>query len=110
MHRLILDHDPITGITEHMEFQGDAVKIVRTQDVNSILDSAKMMANSEDYTKRGIKEDHWHYARIPDTIMEEMKAKHNVWWEDKNDKGHKRFLRVLNRHYPAFKTTAWNHE
>jgi hypothetical protein len=33
-----------------------------------------------------------------------------VWWNDPDDKGHKKFLRVLNRHYPAFKTTAWNHE
>lgn len=110
MHRLILDYDPLTGVTEHMEFQNDAVKIVRSQDVTPILEVAKSMASSEDYTKRGIKQDHWHYARIPDIVMEEMWTKHHVKWEDRNDKGHKKFLRVLNKHYPAFKTTAWNHE
>lgn len=110
MHRILLDHDPLTGVTEHLEFQDEKMRIVRTQDVNRILDQAKIRANDEDYTKRGIKQDHWHYARIPDTIMEEMWTKHHVRWEDKDDKGHKKFLRVLNQHYPAFKTTAWNHE
>jgi hypothetical protein len=110
MHRILLDHDPLTGVTEHLEFQDEKMRIVRTQDVNAILDQAKLMANDEDYTKRGIKQDQWHYARIPDTVMEEMWTKHHVRWEDKDDRGHKRFLRVLNTHYPAFKTTAWNHE
>ena len=93
-----------------MEFQNDSFKIVRSQDVNRVLDMASVMAKDEDYTKRGIKNDHWHYARIPTVVLEEMKEKHGVWWEDKNDHKHKKFFRVLNAHYPKFKTTAWNHE
>lgn len=93
-----------------MEFQNDSFKIVRTQDVNRVLDMASAMANDEDYTRIGVKKDMFHYARIPNLILEEMKDKHGVWWEDKNDHKHKKFFRVLNTHYPKFKTTAWNHE
>ena len=110
MQRIFLDHDPLTGITEHLEFQDEKVRVVRTQDVNHILDQSRAMANDEGYTRDGIKKDEWHYARIPYEIFEEMKTKHNADWNDKNDPGHKRFFRVLNAHYPAFKTTAWNHE
>ncbi len=107
--RLILDHDPLSGTTEHLEFHEDKMRIVRTQDVNKILDIATEMANDENYTKRGVKTDHFHYARIPNIVMEEMKAKYGVSWEDKNDTKHRKFLSVLNTHYPRFKTTAWNH-
>jgi hypothetical protein len=110
MRRIQLDHDPLSGTTEFLEFQDDKMRIVRSQDVSVFLDSAKSLANSEDYTRKGIKQDQWHYARIPNVILEEMKAKHHADWNDKNDKGHKRFFSILNAHYPAFKTTAWNHE
>ena len=112
MSKLILDYDPLSGTSEYLEMSegGDKMRVVQAQDVTSILESAKAMALDEDYTKHGVKQDQWHYARIPDVIMMEMKRKYGVDWLDKNDKGHKKFLRVLNRHYPAFKTTAWNHE
>ena len=110
MRRIQLDHDPLSGTTEFLEFQDDKMRIVRSQDVSGFLDSAKSLANSEDYTRKGIKQDQWHYARIPNVILEEMKAKHHADWNDKNDTGHKKFFSVLNAHYPAFKTTAWNHE
>ena len=110
MIRLILDHDPLSGVTEHLEFHDEKMRVVRSQPVNHVLDLASAMAKDDDYTKQGVKQDHWHYARIPDIVMEEMRAKYGVWWEDKNDKGHKKFFSVLNTHYPAFKTTAWKHE
>jgi hypothetical protein len=109
MRRLELDYDPLSGTTEFLEFQDDKMRVVRAQDVSLILDQAKVRANDEDYTRRGIKKDEWHYARVPNIVLEEMKAKHHVDWYDPNDKGHKRFFAVLNAHYPAFKTTAWNH-
>lgn len=114
MQRLVLDHDPLSGTTEYLEFfhEGDSHKmnIVQEQDVTNILESAKALANNDDYTKRGWKRDEWHYARIPDVILLEMERKYGAKWEDKNDHGHKKFFRVLNQHYPAFKTTHWNHE
>jgi len=112
MSKMVLDFDPLTGITESLVFThgGDEVRVVQEQDVSHILRVTKEMANDEDFTKQGIKKDHWLYARIPDVIMAEMRTKHRVNWNDKSDRGHKHFLRVLNEHYPAFKTTAWKHE
>lgn len=110
MQRIQLDYDPLSGTTEYLEFQDDKMRIVRSQDVSGLVESAKSLAKSEDYTRNGIKRDQWHYARLPNVILEEMKTKHHADWQDKNDKGHKRFFSVLNAHYPAFKTTAWNHE
>ena len=109
MRRLQLDYDPLSGTSEFLEFQDDKMRVVRTQNVNTILDQAKDRANDEDYTKSGIKRDEWHYARLPNIILEEMKSKYGVDWYDKNDTGHKKFFSVLNAHYPAFKTTHWNH-
>lgn len=112
--RLSLDFDPLKGVHEYLEFSHDGDKkvmhIVQEQDVTPILEQAKSLAKDEDYTKQGIKQDQWHYARIPDVVLLEMERKHKVKWNDKNDEGHKRFFSVLNAHYPAFKTTSWNHE
>lgn len=57
-----------------------------------------------------LKSDRALYARIPHYVEMEMRKKHGVWWEDKNDKDHKKFFQVLNREYPAFKMVQWNHE
>lgn len=111
---MILDYDPLTGVRIDLDFveEGNSTKVVMThkQNVQSILESSKMLANSDDYTRKGVKQDQWHYARLPYVIMQEMKAKYHADWNDKNDKDHKRFFSVLNTHYPAFKTTHWNHE
>jgi hypothetical protein len=114
MSRLLLDYDPLTGVTESLDFAHEGgkhlMRIVQEQDVSRYVEQGTVMANDEDYTKKGIKNDHWHYARIPVNVLQEMKVKHNASWEDRNDTGHKRFFRVLNREYPKFKWTAWNHE
>jgi hypothetical protein len=114
MSRLLLDYDPLTGVTESLDFAHEGgkhlMRVVQEQDVSRFVEFGKAMSLDEDYTKQGIKNDHWHYARIPHNILQEMKVKHGVSWEDKNDKGHKRFLRVLNREYPVFKMTAYTHE
>jgi hypothetical protein len=114
MSKILLDYDPINGVACNLEFKSEGdrqvMNIIHEQDVTHILDMSKSLANNEGYTQRGIKDDQWHYARIPYLILQEMKTKHHADWQDKNDHGHKRFFRVLNEHYPAFKTTHWNHE
>jgi hypothetical protein len=110
MSKILLDYDPLTGITESLDFSDDSVRVVREQSPTRAMESAKSLALNEDYTRQGIKRDQWHYARIPLLILEEMKTKHGADWNDKNDHKHKKFFRVLNTQYPAFKTTHWNHE
>lgn len=114
MSKMLLEYDPLSGIAVHLDFvqESGAEKMImtHTQNVNPILDQAIALANDEDYTKRGVKRDEWHYARLPYVVLQEMKSKHKVDWNDKNDKDHKKFFSVLNREYPRFKTTHWNHE
>lgn len=112
MSKILLDYNPISGISEYMHFDADSesVRIVREQDVSNVLEFTKANANDKDFSRAALKSDQFHYARLPWEVEEQMKAKHHVWWEDKNDTEHRKFFSVLNEHYPAFKMTAWKHE
>lgn len=109
MSQILLDYNPLTGVSEFMQFDSadSKVRILQVQDVSNIVRFTKEAANTD---SDSIKSEHCLYARIPAIIEAEMKSKHGVWWEDKNDHEHRKFFSVLNEHYPAFKTTAWNHE
>jgi hypothetical protein len=79
MTKRILDHNPLTGVTTYFEYSSDDKMLISTsQDVSSIVDNATALRNNDDYSKSGIKADHWHYARLPLTVMMEMKEKHGV--------------------------------
>ena len=59
--------------------------ITHEQNVEGILEFAhgKSLSNA---TKKGIKDDMWHYARVPNAIILEMKTKHGVDFFDLNDR------------------------
>lgn len=63
----LFDHDPATGVTEifHYDQMTGDVHIETLQDVAPILDKNKFLANSDEYTKQGIKNEMWQYAHIP---------------------------------------------
>lgn len=63
----LLDHDPLTGITEYFDYipETDTVVVETVQDVTQILDATKALAADTDYTKNGMKKEMWHYAHIP---------------------------------------------
>ena len=52
-------HDPDTD-TSYIEY---------TQDVEPQLERSKKLANNEDYSKKGIKDEFWHFASIPAVIQ-----------------------------------------
>lgn len=67
MEKRLLDHDPLTGVTEYFHYDhmtGD-VHIETVQDVDPILDVNKALQNDDEYTKHGMKEEMWHFASIP---------------------------------------------
>lgn len=67
----LFDHDPDTGVTEYFHFDsltGD-VHIETVQDVSGILDDNLARRNDEDYTKQGIENEMWHYARVPVVVQ-----------------------------------------
>jgi hypothetical protein len=110
MTRRILDHDPLTGETVYWDYSAseDRVYVTHEQDVNSVLDQTFAMRNDTDYSRAGIKKDWWHYARIPNAVILDMKLKHGIdLMAPKID--WKAALRIINQHYPALKVTSGTH-
>jgi hypothetical protein len=109
MTRRVLDFDPLSRTTTYFDFDAqDQMHITTVQAVDHVLDATTKRRNDDDYTKRGIKDDMWHYARIPDSVALEMKTKHGVnMLSGKID--WKAVLKCINTHYPALKTTTKHH-
>ena len=71
MDKRLLDRDPLTGIEEwfHYDHMTDSVHIETKQDVEPIIDGNKDLANDDEYSRDGIKNEMWHYASIPLVIQ-----------------------------------------
>ena len=104
----IADFNPLTGERCVIKTDGDKLYITNEQDVNPILDSATDLRNNEGYSQRGIKNDQWHYARIPNGVMLEMKQKYGVDMLAKSIDW-PAVLKCINTHYPWLKTTTKTH-
>jgi hypothetical protein len=108
MAKRVLDHNPLTGETVYFDYSDDRLSISHEHDVSGILEDTLTMRNDEDYSRKGIKNDQWHYARIPNGVMMEMKAKHGVdMFGGKID--WPAVFRCINTHYPYLKTTTKQH-
>ena len=72
MDKRFISHNADTGISEFFHFDsmtGD-VHIEHVQDTTGIIDGNIELANDDDYTKKGIKDDMWHYANIPVIVQQ----------------------------------------
>ena len=67
----ILDHDPLTGITQYHEYDSltKRTTIETVQDVTPFLERNKMLRNDENYSRDGIKNEWWHAATIPNVVQ-----------------------------------------
>ena len=106
--KLLLDFDPITGERVWFGSSGDGkVTITHEQDIDDHLKRAHAQYVDEDLTRRGMKEDFWKYASLPNIVILEMKQKHGV---DLHNKAHwPRIFKLLNTEYSRFKTTSKVH-
>jgi hypothetical protein len=106
----ILDYDPFTGMTTTFEYDHatDETTIGREQDVSFLLDMNRAMANDEYISKEGIKNGWWHYAQIPNIVIEKWLNEHGV---DLYNKDHqKAVFKLLNQpEYRYLKTTTKMH-
>jgi hypothetical protein len=110
MTRRLLDYDPLTGVSTYFSYENstDTMFLTSEQDVAPILDGIAARRNDGDYSRNGIKDDWWHYARLPLTVIMEMKTKHGVdLMAPKVD--WKSALKIINREYPLLKTTNGTH-
>jgi hypothetical protein len=108
--RRILDVDPLSRTTVYWDYDAaqQRTTITHEQDVQPVLDLAHGLAMDENRTKKGIKGDMWHYAKVPAVVIMEMKDKHGVDFFDKND--WPKVFKLLNTEYKQFKTTQKHHQ
>lgn len=88
--------------------ESDITVIGREQDISHILDANKVLQNDDQLTKDGIKNSWWHYAQIPNIIIEKWKNEHGV---DVFNKDHEKAVyKLLNDpQYKFLKTTTKMH-
>lgn len=107
MAREFFDYDPLTGVTEYVDWSADGktFSITAEQDIDPFLDYAKELANSQipdgNFRKEG-----WLYAMIPPVVQAQM-FKRGINIMDKNDT--KAVVRAVNQDYPYCKTTHRHH-
>lgn len=97
-------------MTSYFEYhpETDTTVISREQDVDLILDANKVLQNNPEVTKRGIKDGWWHYATIPNIVIEKWlnELGVNVYNKDHS----KKVFQLLNQpEYRYLKTTTKMH-
>ena len=110
MSKRVLDYEPMTGITTYFDYDAhnDTAITYREQDVSPILEANKQLANDDSVTKNGIKDSWWHYAQIPNIVIEKWLNEDGVNLYDKNHQ--KRVFQLLNQpEYRYLKTTTKMH-
>lgn len=107
----LIDHDVFTGITTLFDYDDltDTTTIKTVQDVEGQLEASKSLASDEDYTKSGFKHDMWHYAHIPNGIIQQWLVEKGVDIFKKDD--NKKVFQLLNDpEYRHLKTTHKFHQ
>src|SRR5882724_11995735 len=96
MEGRLLDHDPITGISEffHYDAQTDSAQIEYRQDVSKILEWNKERRVSAGKAKLQSKRDLLHYARVPVIAQYDMLFRHGVRFGDREHR--KKVMALLN--------------
>lgn len=109
MTRRLLDFNPLTGEKVWFNYveHDDTMVITHEQDVTPALEIAHFRATDGSYSAKGIKEDWWHYAKVPNAIILKMKEEDGVDFFNQNDA--KRMFELLNTKYKLFKMTTKNH-
>jgi hypothetical protein len=105
----LIDFDPLSGQAIHAEWKSDGSFILHhSQDVRPFLERTKALQNDDDYTRKGFKEEWWHYASIPNVLIEKWKREKGV---DLFNKAHrKKVFELLNDpEYRFLKATSRKH-
>lgn len=100
----LLDIDPLTKTKTYHHYDHDTkiTRIEQVQDVQNILEQCKRFANDPDYKRKGIKEDYYHFARVPNSILVELLQKYHLDWRKKEDLP--KIEQVLTRDYKKLLT------
>lgn len=106
----LLQSDPVTGLMTWHEYDEltDETTISYSADSTPVLEANKIIQNDEDYSRKGIKRDFWHYANIPVEVQLDWLINKGV---DISNKDHaKKMFQLLNDpEYRHLKTTSGYH-
>lgn len=99
----LLEYDPVTKTKTWFEGDGyGGFHIAQEQDVEGIINYCQALKNDSEYKKKGIKEDWYHFATIPNTILHEILIKHNLDFNRKEDMP--KIESVIQTEYPKLMT------
>lgn len=107
----LLDYNPVTGMTMTFAYDHatDNVIITNTQDATPVIEENKWALLDTDTHRRQAKEGWAHYAKIPDIVAMEWKAKYGVDFMNSNH-----WTKVLSLledpEYKYLKRTTYKHD
>lgn len=109
MSKRLVEYDPLTKTSEYSNYDEltDTLVISKEQDVTDILEWNKKLQNSDGYTKKGIKDEMWHYAQIPNVVIEKWLSEGFNIFDKNNDKA--LFRKLNSPEYKYLKTTEKIH-
>ena len=104
-----LEYDALRGVAQYEDrTQGGNLQLHYRQDVEPILDLARIERNEGLGDNATKKQDMQLYARIPPVVILELKYKYGV--DIFNHNHAKRAVYLINTEYPYLKTTNKHHE
>jgi hypothetical protein len=111
MTRRLLDYDPLTGESVYVTYRDGILTLDQYQqqkNVSDILRVNQELQNDPEYSKRGMKEDWWHYAKIPNGVI----LKWRTEGVDFFNRDHKKkvFQKLNDPEYRKLKTTTKRHQ
>lgn len=110
MTKRLIDRDPLTGEAVYYTYRAsdDSATITHEQDVESLIDTNIAWANDDGKTTRGIRNDWWKYASIPNIVWLKWKQEKGIDIFDKSN-GRELFKLLNDPEYKYLKTTAKYH-
>lgn len=87
MSKRLIEIDPFTATKTYHDYDHatDTTFITQEQDVSRTLEQAKRMRNDPRYQSEGRKAEYYHFARIPNSVLVELKQKYNLDWSKNED-------------------------
>lgn len=100
-----LGKDPLTGLTEWFDYDPLTKQstIYTEGDTDDSVEWTKALQNDEDYSKKGMKKEFWHYATIPAALYHKWTVEGLDW----NDT--KAIIKKINTDAPYLKATSKKH-
>lgn len=110
MAREFFDYEPMTGLTEYLEWSpdGQTFSLHYEQDVEPSKEFCQFLANTGG-TEHNFRGEGWLYAALPMIAIMQMRKKGFDALGNHGREGTKYLLNEINANYPVFKTTTRHH-